>query len=50
MVEIDIIPCEDKKNHVIYFRQSQLLLAKTYNEDRTTSRKALYNIFSYLDG
>ena len=31
-----------KINHVIYFSQSQLLLAKT-NEERTTSRKALQN-------
>ena len=31
--------------HVIYFRQSQLLLAKT-NEDRTASRKARYNLFN----
>ena len=29
-------------NHVIYFSQSELLLAKT-NEDRTTSRNALYS-------
>ena len=30
-----------KINNVIYFSQSQLLLAKT-NKDRTKSRKALY--------
>ena len=31
----------DRTNHLIYFSQSQLLLAKT-NEHRTVSRQALY--------
>ena len=30
-------------NHVVYFSESQLLLAKT-NEDRTTSRNAIYSV------
>ena len=35
-----------KINDVINFNQSQLLLAKT-NEDRTTSRNALYQSYMY---